>query len=92
VLGLVLLSHGLRRLFFAITAFTVAHSLTLAAATLGLVHVPQRALEAMIALSIVFVAAEILNAEKAASVWRHARHGWWRSPLACFTVLALPAR
>jgi hydrogenase/urease accessory protein HupE len=65
VLGLVLLSPGLRQLFWAITAFTAAHSLTLAAATLGFVHVPQRAVEAVIALSIVFVAAEII----------HARHG-----------------
>jgi hydrogenase/urease accessory protein HupE len=63
VLGLVLLSHGLRPLFYAVTAFTLAHSITLAAATLGLVHGPQRAVEAMIALSIVFVAAEILNAQ-----------------------------
>jgi hydrogenase/urease accessory protein HupE len=64
VLGLILLSHGWRPLFFAITAFTLAHSITLAASALGLVHVPQRAVEAMIALSIVFVAAEILNARK----------------------------
>jgi hydrogenase/urease accessory protein HupE len=64
VLGLVLLAPGLRQLFGAITAFTAAHSLTLAAATLGLVHVPQRAVEAVIALSIVFVAAEIIRAGK----------------------------
>ena len=44
-----------------ITAFTVAHSLTLAAATLGLVHVPGPPVEAVIALSIVFVAAEIVH-------------------------------
>ncbi|HEY5603226.1 MAG TPA: HupE/UreJ family protein [Gammaproteobacteria bacterium] len=45
-----------------ITAFTVAHSITLALATLGFVHVPAAPVEAVIALSIVFVAAEILNA------------------------------
>jgi HupE / UreJ protein len=39
----------------------VAHSITLAAATLGFVHVPQKPVEAAIALSIVFVAAEILR-------------------------------
>jgi len=44
-----------------ITAFSVAHSITLALATLGFVHVPQRPVEAAIALSIVFVAAEILH-------------------------------
>ena len=41
-----------------ITAFTLAHSITLAAATLGVVHVPGPPVEAAIALSIVFVAAE----------------------------------
>ncbi len=61
VFALVLLSRGLRQLFWAVTAFTAAHSITLAAATLGLVHVPQRAIEAVIALSIVFVAAELIN-------------------------------
>ena len=62
VLGLILLAPGLRQLFFAITAFTVAHSITLAAAALGFVQVPQQPIEAIIALSIVFVAAEILRA------------------------------
>ena len=61
VLGLIFLSRGTRRLFFAVTAFTFAHSLTLAAATLGLVHVPQKPIEAVIALSIVFVASEIVK-------------------------------
>jgi hypothetical protein len=42
----------------------VAHSLTLALATLGFVHVPQQPVEAVIALSIVFVAAEILRSRK----------------------------
>jgi hypothetical protein len=45
-----------------VTAFTVAHSITLALAALGFVHVPQSPVEAVIALSIVFVAAEILRA------------------------------
>ena len=44
-----------------VTAFTVAHSITLALATLGFVHVPQRPVEAVIALSIAFVAAEIVR-------------------------------
>ena len=42
-----------------ITAFTISHSITLALATLGFVQVPQAPVEAVIALSIVFVAAEI---------------------------------
>lgn len=61
VLALLFLLQGWRRTVGTITAFTVAHSITLAAATLGLVHVPQKPIEAAIALSIVFVAAEIAH-------------------------------
>ena len=56
---------GRKRLVGTITAFTIAHSITLAAATIGLVHVPGPPVEAIIALSIVFVAAEILHGEQA---------------------------
>jgi hypothetical protein len=61
VLGLLILVKGWRRLVGTITAFTVAHSITLAAATLGFVHVPPKPVEATIALSIVFVACEIIH-------------------------------
>ena len=61
-----ILVKGTRRLVATVTAFTVAHSITLAGATLGFVHVPQKPVEASIALSIVFVACEIV----------HARQGW----------------
>jgi hydrogenase/urease accessory protein HupE len=61
VLGLILIVRGTRRLLVTITAFTVAHSITLALATLGVVHIPGPPVEAMIALSIVFVAAETLR-------------------------------
>ena len=44
-----------------VTAFTVAHSLTLAATTLGVLHVPAPPLEAAIALSILFLAPEIVR-------------------------------
>ena len=75
VLSLVILVDGLRRLFWAITAFTAAHSITLAAATLGFVHVPGPPVEAAIALSIVFVAAEILRkSQRRASLGQ--RHTW----------------
>jgi hydrogenase/urease accessory protein HupE len=63
VLALVILVQGPRRLLWTITAFTAAHSVTLAAATLGWVHVPAPPVEATIALSIVFVAVEILHAQ-----------------------------
>lgn len=59
VLGLFLLVHGRWVLLKTITAFTVAHSLTLGVATLGFVHVPQAPVEAVIALSILFLAVEL---------------------------------
>jgi hypothetical protein len=61
VLALVLIVRGAGLLVKTITAFTVAHSITLALATLGFVHVPSAPVEAVIALSIVFVAAEIIR-------------------------------
>jgi hydrogenase/urease accessory protein HupE len=64
VLALLILVDGTRRLVATITAFTLAHSLTLAAAALGFVHVPGPPVEAAIALSIVFVAAEIVRARQ----------------------------
>jgi hypothetical protein len=64
VLSLVLLVKGWKKLIATITAFTIAHSITLAAATLGFVHVPGPPVEACIALSIVFVAAEIVHARQ----------------------------
>jgi hydrogenase/urease accessory protein HupE len=61
VLALVMLVKGIRRLIITITAFTVAHSITLAGATLGWVNISIAPVEAVIALSIVFVAAEIVR-------------------------------
>ncbi|SPJ31128.1 hypothetical protein TRM7615_04668 [Falsiruegeria mediterranea M17] len=57
---LVLIRHPWR-LVGAITAFTVAHSITLALATLDLIRVPSPPVEAVIALSIVLLAVEILR-------------------------------
>ena len=64
VLALLLLVKGVRRVIVTVTAFTVAHSLTLAGATLGLVHMPGPPIEAVIALSIVFVASEIIHSRR----------------------------
>jgi hydrogenase/urease accessory protein HupE len=61
VLALLLLVKGLRRIVATVTAFTLAHSITMAGATLGWVHVPGPPVEATIALSIAFVATEILH-------------------------------
>jgi hydrogenase/urease accessory protein HupE len=64
VLALVILVRDWRRVAATVTAFTIAHSITLAAATLGFVHVPAPPVEASIALSIVLVAVEILNTRR----------------------------
>ena len=61
VLALLLIVRGGRRIFITVTAFTLAHSITLVAATLGWVHVPGPPVEALIALSIVYVAAEVVH-------------------------------
>ena len=64
VLALLVLVRGGKRIVLTVTAFTVAHSITLVAATLGWVALPGAPVEATIALSIVFLAREI------AMVWR----------------------
>ncbi len=61
VLALMLIVRSTRVLVWTITAFTLAHSITLALATLGVVHVPGPPVEATIALSILLLAAEILR-------------------------------
>lgn len=60
VLGLTLIVQGGWRLVKTITAFTIAHSITLAVSALGLVRVAQAPVEAVIALSIVFLARELV--------------------------------
>jgi hypothetical protein len=64
VLGLLLIVQGPWMLVKTITAFTLAHSITLGLATLGLVNIPPRPVDAAIALSIVFLAVEILHARQ----------------------------
>jgi len=64
VTGLVLIFRRPWRLAKTITAFTVAHSITLALAALGFVHVPPAPVEATIALSIVFLARELARAQQ----------------------------
>ena len=61
VLALILIVRSARTLLWTITAFTLAHSITLALASLGIVHVPIPPVEAAIALSIVLLAMEILR-------------------------------
>jgi hypothetical protein len=66
---LLLLGGGLVYLVKVVTAFTVAHSLTLSLAVLGLVHLPSRPVESLIALSILYVALE--------NFWRRSLRGRW---------------
>lgn len=61
VLGLIWIVRGGWRLAQTITAFTVGHSVSLAAAAFGLIGIPEKPLNACIALSIVFVGVEMLN-------------------------------
>jgi hydrogenase/urease accessory protein HupE len=64
VLGLLIIVSGWRMLIKTVTAFTVAHSITLALATLGYASIPGPPLNAAIALSILFLGPEI------ARMWR----------------------
>lgn len=76
VLALFLAAHGGWRLVATVTAFTVAHSITLALATLGVLRVPGPPVEAAIALSIVFVAAELVRGARGGAAGVMARAPW----------------
>jgi hydrogenase/urease accessory protein HupE len=75
VLGLVLIVQSAKLLVQTITAFTIAHSITLAVATLGFVHVPGAPVEAVIALSILFLASELTRQRRGESGLT-ARYPW----------------
>src|SRR5262245_37142119 len=73
LLFLAALLLGVRRLrsvITIVTAFTVAHSLTLSLATLGLVRIPAMVVEPLIAASIVFVGVENLYRGQVDSRWK----------------------
>jgi hydrogenase/urease accessory protein HupE len=61
VLALLFITKGFKNLVKTITAFTIAHSITLTLATLGVIGLPGPPVEAMIALSIVFLAVELIH-------------------------------
>jgi hypothetical protein len=61
VLALIIITQGGWKLVKTVTAFTLSHTISLTLATLGYVHIPQKPVEAVIALSIVFVASEIIH-------------------------------
>jgi len=75
VLGLIWLVRSAWMLVHTITAFTVAHSLSLAAATFGWVGIAERPLNATIALSIVFVGVEVVKLQRG-EIGLTARYPW----------------
>jgi hydrogenase/urease accessory protein HupE len=70
LLGLLVATASLRSLVKTITSFTIAHSITLALATFDVVILPSRFTESMIALSILYVAAENLIRNRSIERWR----------------------
>jgi len=68
---LMLIAGTGRRILITITGFTIAHSITLALSALGVVHVPIAPVEAAIALSIVFLAVEIVRGDKNSFTYRY---------------------
>ncbi len=67
---LVLISGTLKRILITVTGFTIAHSITLALAALGVVQVAVPPVEAAIALSIVFLATELVRQQRDTLTWR----------------------
>lgn len=70
VAGLIFIAGTWRRTLVTITGFTVAHSVTLALSALDVVRLPVAAIEAVIALSIVFLAVEIVKGPRDTLTWR----------------------
>ncbi len=75
VFGLIWIVGIGRRLVSTITAFTIGHSISLAAAAFGVIGVPERPLNACIALSIVFVGVEIVK-QRRGEAGLTARYPW----------------
>ena len=68
---LMLIAGTGRRILITITGFTIAHSVTLVLSALGVVHVPIPPVEAAIALSIVFLAVEIVRGDPSSLTYRY---------------------
>lgn len=68
---LVFIAASWRRILITVTGFTIAHSITLAASALGVIRLPVPAIEAVIALSIIFLARELLLNRRDTLTWRH---------------------
>lgn len=72
LLGLIVAARNVRSLVGVVTAFTLAHSLTLASAALGWIDAPGRLVELAIALSIAYVGAESLLFRRPGARWLRA--------------------
>lgn len=68
---LIFIARSPRRILVTITGFTIAHSITLALSTLEWVHVPVPPVEVVIALSIVFIAREVVRENRDTLTWRY---------------------
>jgi hydrogenase/urease accessory protein HupE len=68
---LLLIAGTGKRIFITVTGFTIAHSITLALSALGLVRIPVPPVEAAIALSIVFLAVEIVRGDRDSLTYRY---------------------
>jgi hydrogenase/urease accessory protein HupE len=68
--GLLIIAGNARRTLVTVTGFTLAHSLTLALVALNFVRVSVPATEAVIAMSIVFLAVEIARGDRTTIAWR----------------------
>ena len=79
VLGIFLLATQLRAVMWQVSAFTIAHTITLALTVYGVVSLPSRIVEPLIALSIVYVAVENIFTSKL--------HAWRPAIVFCFGLL-----
>ncbi len=71
VLCLIWIARDWRRILWTITAFTIAHSMALATAALGLVRLAVPPVEAIIALSVAFLASEVIRDRHDSLTWRY---------------------
>ncbi len=79
VVGIFLLSIKVRPILSQVTAFTIAHTLTLGLGTAGYVNLPTSIVEPLIAASIVYVAVE--------NIWRATLSPWRPVVVFCFGLL-----
>ena len=71
LLCLLLIARTPRRILLTVTGFTLGHAVTITAASLGVAGLPGPPVEAAIALSIMFLAAEIIRPHHGTLTWRH---------------------